>query len=116
MADRETAREIRAEWVRRLRSGEYYQVKGFLRDLDNGRCCLGVLGDVLIDGKHTDAKWCGVELHRPGRYYTFLLGNEDFAKTGLSRQDDFSSMNDFLGRDFNYIADWIEKQEKELGL
>lgn len=36
-------REIRDEWIRRLRSGEYKQGHNALRDHDDNYCCLGVL-------------------------------------------------------------------------
>lgn len=42
--------EIKAEWLRRLRSGDYVQMKGGLgRNMPDGecqRCCLGVLVEV----------------------------------------------------------------------
>lgn len=34
------------EWVTALRSGEYRQGKGFLRNSDDEYCCLGVLCDL----------------------------------------------------------------------
>lgn len=38
---------IKAVWVWAIRSGEFQQVRSQLRDLGNGRCCLGVLCDVV---------------------------------------------------------------------
>lgn len=40
--------EIVTAWVRALRSGEYEQGQGQLRDLDDKFCCLGVLCDLAV--------------------------------------------------------------------
>jgi len=39
---------IKTEWVAALRSGEYQQGSGYLRDLDGKYCCLGVLCDIAV--------------------------------------------------------------------
>lgn len=36
-------RQVVEEWIRRLRSGEYQQTQGRLKDESGGYCCLGVL-------------------------------------------------------------------------
>lgn len=41
--------EIRDEWVRRLRSGDYAQGTGALCDEAERYCCLGVLCEVAVD-------------------------------------------------------------------
>lgn len=41
--------EVKAEWLKRLRSGEYTQGGGKLRDGLNRYCCLGVLCDIAAD-------------------------------------------------------------------
>ncbi|MBI2724617.1 MAG: hypothetical protein HYX42_00035 [Polaromonas sp.] len=46
--------EIKAKWVKALRSGEYEQAKKYLRTPD-GFCCLGVLCD--LHAKETGNKW-----------------------------------------------------------
>lgn len=38
--------EIKNKWIAALKSGEYKQGKGRLRNLDNTFCCLGVLCDL----------------------------------------------------------------------
>lgn len=38
--------DIKRKWVEALRSGEYKQGKGALRDQDDNFCCLGVLCDL----------------------------------------------------------------------
>jgi hypothetical protein len=52
--------DIRKEWTRRLRSGEYKQGKQFLcRVLDDGSkqyCCWGVLCDMAVEANVIDAE------------------------------------------------------------
>lgn len=40
--------DIREEWLKRLRSGDYQQGRGSLR-YDGKHCCLGVLCDIAVD-------------------------------------------------------------------
>jgi len=47
-------KSIKKEWVDALRSGEYKQTKGVLKDKDSF-CCLGVLCD--IHSKETGEEW-----------------------------------------------------------
>ena len=42
--------QIKEQWVAALRSGDYQQTKGVLRD-DTGFCCLGVLSDLYLKEK-----------------------------------------------------------------
>lgn len=39
--------QLKAKWVATLRSGNYVQSNGWLRDRDNHCCCLGVLCDIV---------------------------------------------------------------------
>jgi hypothetical protein len=48
--------DIKDEWVSRLRSGDYEQTTGQLRDEENGRCCLGVLCDIYAE-QNEDGEW-----------------------------------------------------------
>jgi hypothetical protein len=48
--------DIKDEWLDRLRSGDYEQTTGQLRDNDNGRCCLGVLCDIYAE-QNDDGEW-----------------------------------------------------------
>lgn len=55
MADRDVSKNpiTQAEkdtWLRALRSGEYKQTRGKLKDLSGGYCCLGVACEVIGDG------------------------------------------------------------------
>lgn len=38
---------IKAKWIATLRSGNYEQGTGRLRDIDNRCCCVGVLCDII---------------------------------------------------------------------
>jgi len=44
-----TKREIRTEWLKRLRSGEIQQTKEKLGSPEGSRCCLGVLCDIAVE-------------------------------------------------------------------
>lgn len=39
---------VKALWVDALRSGDYDQGQGLLREVDGGYCCLGVLCDLAV--------------------------------------------------------------------
>lgn len=47
--------DVKRRWLEALRSGEYQQGHGWLRDGDRF-CCLGVLCDLYID-EHPAARW-----------------------------------------------------------
>jgi hypothetical protein len=47
MAKKMTKKQVRKAWVKALRSGEYKQTIGRLRD-KSGFCCLGVLCDLAV--------------------------------------------------------------------
>ena len=117
--------EVKAEWVRRLRSGDYEQGRGFLRSkgLDgtpDRYCCLGVLCEMaegvgLVErfdsgGEYYDygseRQTCG--LPRPVREWSGVetpLG--DFLNDGQSVR--LSSLND-SGLSFEEIAEVIERE------
>lgn len=83
--------ELKAKWVKALRSGEYQQCRMTLRksvDGNTSHCCLGVLNEVR-----------GVK-NDPSGYIDFpnLVGDWQI----LAR------MNDEQGKSFNQIADYIE--------
>lgn len=110
------------KWVDALRSGQYKQGQGQL-SVDNKYCCLGVLCDVL----GVESKLVGI-----GKYYYDTLDEEWVASSlpkqvqlelGITILGDFkqsdntyrslSHCNDVLNLNFNQIADWIEKIEKD---
>lgn len=104
-------KQLKARWVEALRSGNYKQETGMLRNERTMKfCCLGVLAD--IQGAQWDFssprfdKTCAV--HRDGGWL-----KEEFAGgLPLADQKTLSDMND--GRDrprssFGEIAEYIEK-------
>lgn len=112
-------KEIRDEWVKRLRSGKYDQGKTYLRHNEQ-YCCLGILCEMAVEAGVTTV----TEIDEKGRY-TY---NENFAALPLEVQKwsgvdsdlgDYEdhTHRDFLYRnndqdlmDFNAIADIIERE------
>jgi len=115
---------VKHKWLEALRSGEYEQTRGKLKD-DKGFCCLGVLCD--LHSKETGNEWetlFDVEVYlgiggilpvrvcswaelppskiNPDVYYTNSNGN--FFQTTLAELNDIYKLN------FNQIADIIEEQ------
>lgn len=104
--------QVIKRWVKALRSGEYEQTQGELKD-NYGFCCLGVLCDLAA--KDGGAQW---EHHGTG---LFTYKDEEFAlpkdiskfifgpnKTKLRRK--LIDMNDSGDHDFKSIANKIEKE------
>lgn len=95
-------KDIKDQWLRDLRSGEYIQGWGWLvRSAPDGTmryCCLGVLGDREWPDMSLDSEVAGVIPSRVARPLGLTKGT----------QYDLANMND-QGRTFNEIADWIEE-------
>lgn len=86
--------EVKRVWQEALRSGEYEQGRGQLRDEDKF-CCLGVLLEVSW---HGDWEWADDYLPtEAGVAFDVPYGD----------QEGLANMNDG-GRTFDEIADWIE--------
>lgn len=104
-------KKIKAKWIKALRSGKYAQGNGWLKDLDDFYCCLGVL--CQIQG----AKWepnprDASMIPFLGRTTAQLKGQQflrPFARAGMSAsaQETLAGMNDY-GESFLVIADYIE--------
>jgi hypothetical protein len=103
--------ELKAKWVKALRSGEYEQTSGALRDKYRGGCaycCLGVLAEVL------GADW-DRGVMSGGEFETISKEDEDLLSTELlalvclteEQQSLLAKMND-EGDGFPRIADYIE--------
>lgn len=111
-----TPAQARKEWAKDLRSGEYQQITGQLREGDNGRCCLGVACDTYkrLTGKGewddntfvaSEDSYCSAEL--PSivmEFFGFYKSDPDLA---YGRQA--TTLNDQLERTFEEIADLVEK-------
>lgn len=107
--------EWKAKWVAALRSGEYQQGTGHLKEeteCGTKYCCLGVLGDILDPGG-----WAN-DPSRPEipsfRGAKEMLPHHTLVETGVDgKQWTLADMNDGDmndGKDtFAQIADWIEE-------
>lgn len=126
--------EVKEKWIKALRSGEYKQAQGKLRDNNNGFCCLGVLCDVYAK-ENPQAGWKQPDVARD--YEVFFFDEKSFNMfsgfpdsrvmdwAGLPNVDpltneartDFETrmnakitdLNDKMNYDFNRIADVIER-------
>lgn len=87
--------DLKKEWVKALRSGEYKQCQGNLHGATGTHCCLGVL-DVIVKAKEPNTR-NGPLLKA---FYKIDWGT-------------FIRMNDDEGKSFNEIADWIEENVPE---
>jgi hypothetical protein len=119
--------EWKEKWVTALRSGEYSQTKGTLRDNDS-YCCLGVLCD-LVAKENPAFRWIApfnadiVPFANPDEdpaimvLPTALVELVGFSSRNplTSHTDDefgqcsLANLNDHLDYNFNQIADQIEK-------
>lgn len=90
---------VKTRWLEALRSGKYAQCRGQLektgREGEKSFCCLGVLSEIA-----------GYPQKANGSQYL------DPKASGLESwvQDTLSRLNDSDGKDFNFIADYIEKE------
>ena len=110
-------KKLKEKWIKALRSGEYRQGIGHLRQLGKDRsemfCCLGVLCDIGLDGDwHGDS--CIIpSLNTSGHKFTGIPSNEAWRSMNV---DDYfndvhfnlTTMNDEESKSFDEIADWIE--------
>lgn len=118
--------EVKEKWLAALRSGNYAQGKGVLREGD-GFCCLGVLCDVAINegvlspwtqNSITRSWKCGDDNSDEG-YAITPRAVQTWARideTGTFREDHtdenpgcLTMLNDFAGYNFAQIADVIEE-------
>jgi len=109
-------------WIEALRSGEYRQTRLALRD-GEGFCCLGVACEVAIKAgvPLVQAGEDGYSVPGSGIINRAFLPQSVRAWLGLSTGNGrvsatqaLSTLNDRDRRDFNYIADFIEKHRKRL--
>jgi hypothetical protein len=100
--------ELKAKWVKALRSGEYQQGTSALRRVDEF-CCLGVLADMI------GANWVRRKDGLPSQI-PFLGEKQIGSATHLNNdilpddiQGDLVCQND-SGKTFPEIADYIERE------
>ena len=113
--------ELKTKWIEALRSGEYRQAQGILKDVSGSAyCCLGVLCEISGIGSFEDSEYC-LEL-TPEQQAEYDYDEEmAYAEGELSlpmldsfglnstQQSTLIQMNDNDLSPFNEIADWIEK-------
>lgn len=100
--------ELKAKWVKALRSGEYQQITRHLKTGD-GHCCLGVLCEVAgltIDGRDGVLDENGV----PADYQPIerLFGDFDYGE--LTSRNDGNKIAKIERHTFAQIADYIERE------
>lgn len=107
--------EIKAKWLTALRSGEYKQGVGYLRQADNTYCCLGVLADIAVKEGVCEAPFLKSDSLVPHWTYDGMSGDLSVELerwsgiSGNSTQVNLMTMNDDDGYSFDAIADWIEE-------
>jgi hypothetical protein len=108
--------DIQKEWVAALRSGQYKQGKGLLRDKNDNFCCLGVLCEILAQkGKIPSAE---LKLSFESDIYAYdgrwkFLPNSVEVLTRVGETNELMRMND-SGESFDKIADYIESEPEGL--
>lgn len=106
--------DVKAQWLRALRSGAYTQGHNALRNWDEGDmfCCLGVLCDVI-----NPKGWNKPALVDNVREFTYAGTSSDeklpdalgaVLEISDGQENHLVSMNDTLDATFREIADWIE--------
>ncbi len=119
-------KEIADKWVKALRSGEYKQCEGALRNYNASYYCLGVLCEISSLDKWIESEIfddeCGENTENENDFY---LGKDELlprevmrwsdmkSNNGIFKGDDLASLND-SGITFNEIADIIEEHWEEL--
>lgn len=108
--------EVKTQWVKDLRSGEFPQATSHLRKQGGGYCCLGVLANQFA------TKWeatCMIDRYRLVPYrdgeclangaHSAWLSEEFMKEVGLNRDlaNELATMNDHE-QSFHAIADVID--------
>lgn len=120
--------ELKDKWLTALRSGEYSQTTGTLRD-ENGMCCLGVLCDII-----DPTGWCGnpedVAYDNQKHSLGHIVYGEHFFDEIMAKPKDLYSLlpvnyvelvnrNDghayYEPHNFSEMADWIEDNVPVVG-
>jgi hypothetical protein len=117
----------RQAWLEALRSGDYQQGKGALKRISEygyevTHCCMGVACEVIAPERFSEKPCIGGKYPFTGPVYDYqyermvkteLYGSpsDDIQQLlGISENDvsDLIHLNDAEGRDFKFIADYIE--------
>ena len=96
----------KTKWVKALKSGEYAQGKGCLKDMDT-YCCLGVLCEIHTDVRHADGSYIYEEEKEVSNLMPSFLLELGITNVHHSR---LINLNDGEQANFHQIADYIEKK------
>ena len=115
---------IKQKWVDALRSGEYEQGTGCLKNSSGKYCCLGVLCDLAAKEGIVRERWERGSSFTQLQYY--YDGESSFLPKSVSKWADLDdileqveykdsarilyTLNDVVGLTFDEIADLIEEQ------
>lgn len=105
-------KKLKAKWVAALRSGEYRQTTGCLKEGDC-YCCLGVLAEVA--GKRIRPEQCFLSNRvLPVKHREVIGSHLGFWKDEVlfkdaSVQVKLAHLNDVKGWSFKKIAGWIQR-------
>ena len=133
---KEQQKEHRKLWIEALRSGEYEQGYGVLRDINDNYCCLGVACEVaiknglnlVVDKVYVIDKICYsyngsyiIMTEDVMEYFGIRTNNGDYNWLNIqvscgdyTASNALSFDNDCFGKTFNVIADIIEKEPNGL--
>lgn len=104
--------EIEAQWLAALRSGEYEQGQGELRDAHNRFCCLGVLCDLHAKaglGEWNDRQYLNTPNILPEAVVQWAGLSDDVPEVnGMPLTDLNDGINGYDLHTFAEIADLIE--------
>ena len=108
-------KDTKEKWVAALRSGEYKQCQGELKDSIGAHCCLGVLLETQGWKETTFYKDKSVFSNYVSPKGVFNMEENELDEYtseafGLNRQQQvrLMNLNDDKGWSFNLIARWIE--------
>ena len=98
-------KNVKVEWVKALRSGEYKQGRGVLRSKEDEYCCLGVLCDVL------GVQWKKKEEYWEANNRVGSLSRKIRRETEMEPAKELvlQYLNDEEGKSFPEIANYIEE-------
>ena len=111
--------DLKAKWVKALRSGEYRQGREHLRTADGAYCCLGVLACIAgydpYDEFGYEADYGTKATVHDGEAlsttYMQHIGLPDRVSSELIDMNDGSNSGGSDAKSFAEIADWIERNE-----
>lgn len=106
-------KKIKAKWIKALKSGDYKQGTGQLRDKDNNFCCLGVLCNLYAQDNPEVAKH-ETDPQKFKDCFSFPpdIVSSDYAGLDYEVESVLAVMNDQQGKSFKQIANWISKNIK----